>query len=55
MIPRKDKPMLWLVILIPLLSVIMGSITLFFAVTTGDPAVEQVEPPLSKTSWRDAP
>lgn len=52
---RNPVSPLWLVILLPLLSVIMGSVTLYMALTTSEAGVALVEQPLSKTSWRDVP
>ncbi|NNF17897.1 MAG: hypothetical protein HKN70_14225 [Gammaproteobacteria bacterium] len=44
-----------LVILIPLLSIIMGTVTLYLALQSPEAAVDIVDEPLSKTSWRDKP
>ena len=54
---KNDKPnkMLWLVVGIPLTSVIVGIVTMFLAFGVDDSAVQIEEKPLSKTSWRDSP
>lgn len=44
---------LYLVILIPAASVVMGMVSLYFAFSDPDPVVRLQDPPLSKTSWRD--
>lgn len=51
----KKNTALWLIIGIPLTSVVMGMVTLTLALKTGDGAVQIEEKPLSKTSWREQP
>ena len=46
---------LLLIILIPLASIIMSAVTVYFALQSSDQVVEIVEEPLSKTSWREEP
>ena len=43
---------LYLVILIPAASVVMGAVNLYFAFSDPDPVVRLQDPPLGKTSWR---
>jgi len=47
------RGMIYLLIAIPAAAVVMSSITLYFAVSTPEAAVQRDAPPLSKTSWRD--
>jgi hypothetical protein len=47
--------MIYLLIALPAAAVIMGSITLYFAITTPEAVVVREAPPLSKTSWRQEP
>jgi hypothetical protein len=46
--------MLYLIIGIPLASVIMGMVILYAAITNPDPVVRYDGPPLNKTSFREA-
>lgn len=52
---NKSNKMLWLVVGIPLTSVLVGMVTLFLALGVNDTAVQIDQKPLSKTSWRDRP
>ncbi len=47
------RGMIYLLIALPLASVIMGAVTAYLAFSTADPVVVDSEPALSKTSWRD--
>ena len=47
-----DNPALWLVVLIPLLSIVMGAVTLTVAMGSGDAPIEKPLEALSKTSWK---
>jgi hypothetical protein len=49
------RGVLWLVIGIPLAAIVMGTISLYFALSTRDPGVELDGRPLSKTSHQDEP
>ena len=49
------RGMIYLLIAIPAAAVIMGSITLYLAISTPEAPVTREAPPLSKTSWREAP
>ena len=51
----KSNRMIWLIIGIPIASVLMGIITMTVALNTGDGAVPIEEQPLSKTSWKAKP
>lgn len=43
----------WFLIAIPLLGVVLSTITAVNAIRGADPEVPQVQAPLSKTSWTD--
>ena len=45
--------MIYLLIALPLASVVMGAITFYVAFSDADPVVLKSEQALSKTSWRD--
>ena len=47
------RGILYLVFGIPLLAVLMGSVTLYIAFSDPDPGVRQTYKALSKTSWQD--
>ena len=47
------RGMIYLLIALPLASVLMGAITLYVAFADADPVVVAAEETLSKTSWRD--
>ena len=49
------KRIVFLVIAIPVVSIIMSGITLFLALSEPDPTVEREARSLSKTSWREEP
>jgi len=49
------RGVLWLVIGIPLAAVLMGVVSLYFALSNPDPGVVLDGRPLSKTSYRDEP
>lgn len=49
---RKKNGIFFLLIGIPLASILMGAITLFIAFQQRDPGVDVREAPLSKTSWQ---
>ncbi len=51
----KKNTALWLIIGIPLTSVVMGVITLTLALNSGDGVVQIEDRPLSKTSWSEEP
>jgi hypothetical protein len=47
------RGIIWLLIGIPLTSVLMGAATLYVAFSNPDPVISKHQPTLSKTSWRD--
>ena len=47
------RGMLWLVVLIPLSSVLVGALMLYLALTYPDVEVKQSLAPMSKTSWQN--
>ncbi len=52
---RKANRILWLIVGIPMTSVVVGVITIILAVSSGDGPVSIDEQPLSKTSWKQQP
>lgn len=48
------RGVLYLVIGIPASAVLLGMVLLYVAFTNADPGIEIDEPPMSKTSWREA-
>lgn len=46
------RGMIYLIIAIPLASVVMGAVTLYLALSEPDVAVRQQQPTLSRTNWR---
>jgi hypothetical protein len=49
--PWYRQPWPWFLIAIPLLGIVLSSITVATAILTADPDVAQAHAPLSKTSW----
>lgn len=49
------KRIIFLLIVLPVASVIMSGITLYVALSEPDPIVEREARSLSKTSWREEP
>lgn len=49
--PWYRQPWPWFLIAIPLLGIVLSSITVATAILTADPDVPQARAPLSKTSW----
>lgn len=52
---KHHRGMLYLIIGIPATAVIMGIVTLVVAFSNADPGIQQDAPPMSKTSWQEAP
>lgn len=48
------RGVLYLVIGIPASAVLLGMVLLYVAFTNADPGIEIDEPPMSKSSWREA-
>lgn len=48
------RGVLYLVIGIPAASIVMGMVVLYLAFSNADPGIELDQPPLSKTSGREA-
>ena len=49
----KRPAMVWLIVLIPAMSVVMGGVMLWAATQGGSQEIRVEEQPLSKTSWRE--
>jgi len=47
------RGVLWLVVLIPFTSVLVGALILYLALANPDVEVEQSLAPMSKTSWQN--
>jgi len=51
----RQRGVLYLLIAIPVASLLMGVVTLYVAFSHRDPVVQLDEQPLTRTSWQEAP
>ena len=49
----KRPSIVWLIVLIPALSIVMGGVMLWAATSSGEQEIRVEERPMSKTSWRE--